>query len=117
MSSSAANSTTSAPRRRGAAMRATTHRDDQALLRSSQSWGQLLGQFTCGQGGELSKLNYMEIKTMLDRGQALNKKGTLTDREIKSLVQEWHVSRPEEELNALMMAMEMKLMEKERMAP
>jgi hypothetical protein len=41
-----------------------------------------------------------------------NKKGTLTDREIKSLVKEWHANRPEEELDALMVAMEMKAMEK-----
>ncbi len=47
-SSSAANSTTSAPRRRGAARRAATCRDDKALLRSSQSQGQPLGQFRCG---------------------------------------------------------------------
>jgi hypothetical protein len=37
----------------------------------------------------------MDIKTMLDRQQALNKKGKLTDREIKSLVKEWHDNRPE----------------------
>ncbi len=54
----------------------------------------------------------MDIKTMLDRRQALNKKGTLTDREIKSLVKEWHYNRLEEELNALTVAMEMKAMEK-----
>jgi hypothetical protein len=54
----------------------------------------------------------MDIKTMLDRRQALNKKGTLADREIKSLVKEWHDNRPEEELNALTVAMEMKAMEK-----
>ncbi len=49
---------------------------------------------------------------MLDRQQALNKKETLTDREIKSLIKEWHDNRPEEELNALMVAMEIKAMEK-----
>ncbi len=54
----------------------------------------------------------MDIKTMLDRRQALSKKETLTDREIKSLVKEWHDNRPEEELNALTVAMEMKAMEK-----
>jgi hypothetical protein len=54
----------------------------------------------------------MDIKTMLDRQQALNKKETLTDREIKSLIKEWHDNRPEEELNALMVAMEIKAMEK-----
>ncbi len=49
---------------------------------------------------------------MLDRGQALNKKGTLMDGEIKSLVKEWHNKRAEENLNALTAAMEMKAMEK-----
>ena len=53
----------------------------------------------------------MDLKTILDRRQALNKKGTLTDREIKSLVKEWHVNSPEEELNALTVAMVMKAME------
>ena len=94
-SSFAAKGTTSAPRRWGAARWATTRRDNQSLLRSSQSQGQPLGQFTCGRGGTLAKLNYMDIKTMLDRQQALNKKGKLTDREIKSLVKEWHDNRPE----------------------
>ena len=49
---------------------------------------------------------------MLDRQQSLNKKGKLTDREIKSLVKEWHDNRPEEELKALTVAMEMKAMER-----
>ncbi len=49
---------------------------------------------------------------MIDRRQALNKKGTLANREIKSLVKEWHDIRPEEELNALTVVMEMKAMEK-----
>jgi hypothetical protein len=67
MSSPAANSTTSAPRRRDAAKRATTRRDDQELLRSSQSQGQPLGKFIGGHGGKLAKLNYMDIKKMLER--------------------------------------------------
>ncbi len=49
---------------------------------------------------------------MLDRQQAFNKKGTLTDGEIKSLVNEWHDKRSEEELNALTVAMEINAMEK-----
>ena len=52
---------------------------------------------------------------MLDRRQALNKKGTLMDGEIKSLVKEWHGNRAEEDLNALMVSMEMKAMEKKLM--
>ncbi len=52
---------------------------------------------------------------MLDRQQVLNKKGTLTDGEIKLLVKEWHNKRAEEDLNALMVLMEMKAMEKKLM--
>jgi hypothetical protein len=36
----------------------------------------------------------------------------LTDREIKFLVKEWHDKRSKEELNNLMVAMEIKAMEK-----
>ena len=58
----------------------------------------------------------MDIKNMLDRRQALNKKGVLTDGEIKSLVKEWHDNRAEEELNALTVAMvETKAMERKIM--
>ncbi len=66
----------------------------------------------CRQGGKLTKLNYIDIKKMLDRQQALNKKGTLTDREIKSLVKDWHDRRSEGELNHVSVKMEMKAMEK-----
>jgi hypothetical protein len=66
----------------------------------------------CGQGGKLAKLNYMDIKKMLDRLQALNKKGTLTNGEIKSLVKDSHDRRSEEELNHVSVEMEMKAMEK-----
>jgi hypothetical protein len=65
-----------------------------------------------GQGGYLAKLSYMDIKEMLDRRQVLNKKGTLNDGEIKSLVMEWHNRRTEEELNHISVEMEMKAMEK-----
>jgi hypothetical protein len=57
----------------------------------------------------------LDIKNMLDRRQALNKKGTLTDGEIELLVKEWHDKRAEEDLNALTVAMEMKAMEKKLM--
>ncbi len=66
----------------------------------------------CGRGGYLAKLNYMDIKKMLDRRQALNKKGTLMDGEIKSLVKEWHDKRTEAELNHGTEEMEMKGMRK-----
>jgi hypothetical protein len=54
----------------------------------------------------------MDIKKILDRRQAFNKKGTLTDGEIKSLVKEWHDKRAEEDLSTLTVVMEMKAMEK-----
>ena len=66
----------------------------------------------CGRGGYLAKLNFMNIKKILDRRQALNKKGLLTDGEIKSLVKEWHDKRTEAELNHGTVEMEMKAMEK-----
>jgi hypothetical protein len=54
----------------------------------------------------------MEIKKLLDRRMALNKKGTLTNGEIKSLVKYWHDRGSEEELNHVSVKMEMKAMEK-----
>jgi hypothetical protein len=66
----------------------------------------------CGRRGYLAKLNFMDIKKILDRRQALNKKGTLTNREIKSLVKDWHDRRSEEELNHVSVKIEMKAMEK-----
>jgi hypothetical protein len=49
---------------------------------------------------------------MIDRQQALNKKGTLTDGEIKSLVREWYNMRTEAELNQATVVMEVREMEK-----
>jgi hypothetical protein len=49
---------------------------------------------------------------MLDQCQVLNKKGTLTDGDIKSLVREWEDRRTEKELNHMTVEMEMKAMEK-----
>jgi hypothetical protein len=66
----------------------------------------------CGRGGYLAKLNYMDIKKILDRRQALNKKGTLTNGKIKSLVKDWHNRRSEEELNHVSVEMEMKAIAK-----
>jgi hypothetical protein len=54
----------------------------------------------------------MDIKKMLDRRQALNKKGTSTNKEIKSLVKDWHDRRSEEELKHMSVEIEMKAMEK-----
>jgi hypothetical protein len=65
--------------------------------RHTQS-GQPLGQFMYGGRRKLAKLNYMDIKQMLDRRILQNKKGTLMDREIRSLVKAWHNKRTEDKL-------------------
>ena len=57
-------------------------------------------------------MNYMDIKNMLDRQQALHKKGSLTDGEIKSLVKEWHDTRTEAKLDNKTVEMEMTAMAK-----
>ena len=49
---------------------------------------------------------------MIDRRQALNKTGTLTDGEIESLVREWHGVRTEKELIQATVAMEVRAMGK-----
>jgi hypothetical protein len=88
MSHTAANSTTCAPRRRGTAKQATTRREGQDLLQSSQS-GDPTGHSMCTSRG-LAKLKYMDIKLILDQKAVENKRGTLTTREIQLLVQEIH---------------------------
>jgi hypothetical protein len=57
---------------------------------SFQQSGQPLGQSLYRSKGKLTKLNYMEIKLLLDRRVAKNKKGSLTDREIQLLVRDWN---------------------------
>jgi hypothetical protein len=125
-SSSAANSTASSSRRQGAAKQATTHREDLALLRSAQQLGQPFGQSICGEtlgapvrpnryscssGGTLAKLNYLEIKQLMDRRPAQQKKGKLTDAEIKGLVKEWYDRTMEGDLNKAAVNREMRAME------
>jgi hypothetical protein len=65
-----------------------------------------------GGRGKLAKLNYMDIKQMLDRQIVQNKKGTLMEREIRSLVKEWHDQRTEDKLNSATVEMELKAMKK-----
>ncbi len=57
-------------------------------------------------------MNYIDIKNILDRRQALHKKCTLTDGEIKSLVKEWHDRRAEAELDQATVDMELKAVAK-----
>ncbi len=40
--------------------------------------------------GKLAKLNYLEIKLLLDRRIVKNKRGSLSEREIQTLVKDWH---------------------------
>ena len=63
-----------------------------------------------GRGG--GTLNYIEIKQLIERCQLNNKKGKLTDGEIKMQVKDWHNKRVEEDLNQTTVEMEMKAMEK-----
>jgi hypothetical protein len=53
-------------------------------------------------------MNFLDIKQILDRKAALNKKGILLDQEIKSLVKEWHDTRTEAKLNKVTVRMETK---------
>jgi hypothetical protein len=48
--------------------------------------------------GNLAKLNYMQIKQLIDRKVVENKRGTLTQREIQKLVQELHDRQQESKL-------------------
>jgi hypothetical protein len=54
----------------------------------------------------------MDIRKMLDRRQALNNKGDLTDGEIKSFVRDWHNKRSEKQSNQESVEMKMRAMEK-----
>ena len=58
-------------------------------------------------GGILARLNYLEIKKLMDRWTALQKKGKLTDTEIKGLVKEWYDRRMEGDLNKVVIIREM----------
>jgi hypothetical protein len=66
----------------------------------------------CERGGYIARLNYIDIKNMLDRRKVSNKEGTLTEGEIKLLVRKWQHRRAEEEMNHVTVEMEMRAMEK-----
>ncbi len=85
-----AHCTTSTLRRRGVAKQAATCREDKDLQRSFQQSGQPPGQYTYGSKGKLAKLNYLEIKLLLDRHIVKNKRGSLSERKIQTLVKDWH---------------------------
>jgi hypothetical protein len=52
----------------------------------------------CARKGNLAKFNYMEIKQLIDRKVIENKKGTLTQGEIRQLVKDLHDQRQEDKL-------------------
>jgi hypothetical protein len=51
-----------------------------------------------GSKGKLAKLNYLEIKLLLDRRMVKNKRGSLSERENQTLVKDWHNRRLEGDL-------------------
>jgi hypothetical protein len=65
-----------------------------------------------GSKRKLAKLNYLEIKLLLDRRIVKNKRGSLSEREIQTLVKDWHNRRLERDLWQGTIEMETKLMEK-----
>jgi hypothetical protein len=66
----------------------------------------------CSSRGLLAKLNYMDIKQILDRKVIENKRGTSTNGEIQLLVQEIHDCQRESELELGLAEQEMEAMQK-----
>jgi hypothetical protein len=66
----------------------------------------------CTSRGLLAKLNYMDIKQILDRKAIENKQGTLTMGEIQLLVQEIHDRQGESNLELVTREKEMEAMQK-----
>ncbi len=62
--------------------------------------------------GNLAKLDYLDIKQLLDRKAIENKRGTLTNREIQLLVKEIHDCQTEGELQQGIAETEMRAMKK-----
>jgi hypothetical protein len=81
------------------------------LLTSFQQSGQSLGQLIKGGKAKLAKLNYIDIKLLLDRRTVKNKKGSLLEKEIQILVKDWHDRRAEDDLRQETIEMETKAME------
>jgi hypothetical protein len=66
----------------------------------------------CARKGNLAKLNYMQIKQLIDRKVVENKPGTLVQREIQNLVQELHDHQQESKLEQGTAEKEMDVMQK-----
>jgi hypothetical protein len=67
--------------------------------------------YSCGSGGSLATLNYLEIKQIMDRRSTQQKQWKLTDAEIKGLIKDWHDRRMEGDLNQAVIDREMKAIE------
>jgi hypothetical protein len=67
----------------------------------------------CERKGNLTKLNYMQIKQLIDRKVVENKWGALTQREIQNLFQELHDHRQESKLDQGTAEREMDAMQKQ----
>jgi hypothetical protein len=66
----------------------------------------------CARKGNLAKLNYMQIKQLIDKKVVENKRGTLTQREIQNLVQELQDCQQESKLEQGTAEKEMDAMQK-----
>jgi hypothetical protein len=66
----------------------------------------------CARKGNLAKLNFIQIKQLIDRKVIENKQGTLTQREIQNLVQELHDRQQESKLEQGTAEREMDAMQK-----
>jgi hypothetical protein len=67
--------------------------------------------YSCSSRGTLAKLHYLEIKILMDRQSAQQKKGKLTDAETKGLKKEWYARRTEGDLNKAVINWKMRAME------
>jgi hypothetical protein len=65
-----------------------------------------------GSKGKLTKLNCMAVKLPLDRRIVKNKRDSLTDRKIQTLVKEWHDRHLEGDLRQEKIEIETKSMKK-----
>ncbi len=60
-------------------------------------------------GGTLARLNFLEIKKLMDRWSAQQKKGKVTDAEIKGLVKKWYDRRREGDLNKVVIVIDQEM--------
>ena len=61
---------------------------------------------------KISRMSYEDIRSIMEKKQAMQKKGTLTDQEIKKIVDKWKDDREEDELDPKVVEREVKRLEK-----